>query len=153
MKVLNPVSGFQPGDPTKGLGIPKESDLEGQRDLIIGLSQDFRKQTPVLEWTNKILHTPRPRGEEQWPHRRLNQIHLQCWRASCGGVGRQGLTTGPGALAAAVWEGPPWHKPSWSSLLTLPGGSADKESACNAGDLGPIAGLGRSSGEGNGYPL
>ena len=65
MKVLNPMSGFQPGDPTKGLGIPRESDLEGQQDLIIGLSQDFWKQTPVLERTNKILHTPRPRGEEQ----------------------------------------------------------------------------------------
>jgi len=32
-------------------------------------------------------------------------------------------------------------------------GSADKESACNAGDLGLILGLGRSSGEGKGYPL
>ena len=28
-----------------------------------------------------------------------------------------------------------------------------KESACNAGDLGSIPGLGRSSGEGNGSPL
>ena len=27
------------------------------------------------------------------------------------------------------------------------------ESACNAGDLGSIPGLGSSSGEGNGYPL
>ena len=32
-------------------------------------------------------------------------------------------------------------------------GSAGKESACNAGDLGSIPGLGRSPGEGNGYPL
>ena len=31
------------------------------------------------------------------------------------------------------------------------GGSDDKESACNAGDPGSILGLGRSSGEGNGY--
>ena len=28
-----------------------------------------------------------------------------------------------------------------------------KEFACNAGDLGLIPGLGRSPGEGNGYPL
>ena len=28
-----------------------------------------------------------------------------------------------------------------------------KESACNVGDLGLIPGLGRSPGEGNGYPL
>ena len=30
---------------------------------------------------------------------------------------------------------------------------AGKESACNAGDLGLIPGLGRSPGEGKGYPL
>ena len=32
-------------------------------------------------------------------------------------------------------------------------GSAAKESACNVGDLGSIPGLGRSPGEGKGYPL
>ena len=32
-------------------------------------------------------------------------------------------------------------------------GSDSKESACNAGDPGLIPGLGRSPGEGNGYPL
>ena len=32
-------------------------------------------------------------------------------------------------------------------------GSAGKESACNAGDLGSIHGLGRSPGEGKGYPF
>ena len=32
------------------------------------------------------------------------------------------------------------------------GGSAGKESACSAGDLGSIPGLGRSPGEGIGYP-
>ena len=32
-------------------------------------------------------------------------------------------------------------------------GSAGKESTCNAGDLGSILGLGRSPGEGKGYPL
>ena len=35
----------------------------------------------------------------------------------------------------------------------LAGGSAGKESACNAGDLGSIPGLGRSPGEGKGYPF
>ena len=33
------------------------------------------------------------------------------------------------------------------------GGSEVKASACNAGDLGSIPGLGRSPGEGNGNPL
>ena len=35
----------------------------------------------------------------------------------------------------------------------LPGASDSKETACNAGDLGSIPGLGRSPGEGNGHPL
>ena len=38
-------------------------------------------------------------------------------------------------------------------FLGFPGGSAGKESACNVGDLGLIPGLGRSPGEGKGYPL
>ena len=38
-------------------------------------------------------------------------------------------------------------------LWGCPGGSDGKESACNAGDLGSIPGLGRSPGEGNGNPL
>ena len=35
----------------------------------------------------------------------------------------------------------------------FPGGSAGKESACNVGNLGLFPGLGRSPGEGKGYPL
>ena len=37
--------------------------------------------------------------------------------------------------------------------MGFPSGSAGKESACNVGDLGSIPGLGRSPGEGRGYPL
>ena len=35
----------------------------------------------------------------------------------------------------------------------FPGGSDGKEYSCNAEDTGLIPGLGRSHGEGNGYPL
>ena len=35
----------------------------------------------------------------------------------------------------------------------FPCGSAGKQSTCNAGDLGSIPELGRSPGEGEGYPL
>ena len=38
-------------------------------------------------------------------------------------------------------------------FLGFPGGSADKESTCKAGNLGSIPGLGRSPGEGKGYSL
>ena len=48
-----------------------------------------------------------------------------------------------------------WRRESLPTpvFLGFPCGSAGKESACNAGDLGSIPGLGRSSGEGKGYPL
>ena len=42
---------------------------------------------------------------------------------------------------------------SFPSLWDFPGGLGGKESACNAGNLGSIPGLGRFPGEGNGNPL
>ena len=49
----------------------------------------------------------------------------------------------------------PWRRDGLPSpvFLAFPGGSAGEELACNAGDLGLIPGLGRSPGEGKGYPL
>ena len=38
-------------------------------------------------------------------------------------------------------------------FLGFPSNSECKESTCNAGDPGSIPGLGKSPGEGNGYPL
>ena len=40
-----------------------------------------------------------------------------------------------------------------SKIQRLPCRSYSKESACNTGDPGSIPGLGRSPGEGKGYPL
>ena len=49
----------------------------------------------------------------------------------------------------------PWRRDRLPTpvFLGFPCGLAGKESAWNAGDLGPIPGLGRSLGEGKGYPL
>ena len=46
-----------------------------------------------------------------------------------------------------------WDMVLFNLLLSFPGGSDSKVSACNVGDLGSIPGLGRSSGEWNGSPL
>ena len=54
------------------------------------------------------------------------------------------------------WVGKiPWRRDRLPTPVSLgfPGGSAGKESTCNAGDLGLVPGLGRSPGEGKGYPL
>ena len=45
-----------------------------------------------------------------------------------------------------IWE-------VYTQNVGFPGGSVGKESACNAGDLGMIPGLGRSPGEGHGNPF
>ena len=53
------------------------------------------------------------------------------------------------------WVGKiPWRKdgPPTPVFLFFPGGLGGKF-ACNMGDLGSIPGLGRSPGEGKGYPL
>ena len=47
----------------------------------------------------------------------------------------------------------PSHLPLVRLIQGFPGGSDGKESTHNTGDLGLIPGLGRSPGEGNGYPL
>ena len=49
----------------------------------------------------------------------------------------------------------PWRRDRLPTTMFLGfhSGSAGKESACNARDLGSIPGLGRSPGEGKGYPL
>ena len=70
-------------------------------------------------------------------------------------------------LQAASLPAEPQGKPHWERFVTsgkeyvraellpcgFPCGSAGKETACSAGDLGLIPELGRSPGEGKGYPL
>ena len=70
-----------------------------------------------------------------------NQIHRSLWNFM--------------AQMPAEMEG--HHRPLVLSLRVFlkkcSQGSAGKESACSAGDLGLIPGLGRFPGEGRGYPL
>ena len=49
--------------------------------------------------------------------------------------------------------GPVPHLLNWQEDPGGSDGKKKKKSACNVGDLGSIPGLGRSPGEGNGYPL
>ena len=48
---------------------------------------------------------------------------------------------------------PERHREKQEREMGFPGGSVGKEFACNVGYLGSTSGLGRSPGEGNGYPL
>ena len=79
-------------------------------------------------------------------------------------------TAGRASLEALLVRNPPAVRETWfrsllwedplekgrlptPAFLGFPGGSAGEESACNVGDLGSIPALGRSPGEGKGYPL
>ena len=83
-----PHQASQPGDLAKGLGIPRESDSEGQWDLITGLPQAWGKQR---------LHSWRTQTKScvyKGPGERSNGITgywtrppCWCWRVSWGGVG------------------------------------------------------------------
>ena len=76
-----------------------------------------------------------------YPPRKLSwwRIHLQCRRPSFNSwVGK------------IHWRRDRLPTPVFLGFLC---GSAGKESACNAEDLGSIPGLGRAPGEGKGYPL
>ena len=78
-----------------------------------------------------------------------------------------GWRWGPGAallyqISPSVWRQTPDLSPIPSqrrrksvfvAMLCFPRGSDSKESACSAGDLGSIPGLGRSPGGGHGNPL
>ena len=74
-----------------------------------------------------------------------------------GGWGSLTHSCNPPAPALQVWLLPSLSLKATSiptpGFLSFPRGSAGKESACSAGNLGSIPGLGRSPGEGKGYPL
>ena len=66
------------------------------------------------------------------------------------------MITGTTVLRVTTPFCPPLSKRLFGNILVykdFPCGSAGKESARNVGDLGSIPGLGRSPGEGKGYPL
>ena len=71
-------------------------------------------------------------------------ISERCWR-----TGKLGMLQSMGVQ----WVR---HNTNWTTTRThvgFPGGSDCHKSACKAGDPGLIPGLGKSPGEGNGYPL
>ena len=75
--VLNSTSGFPAWGSNTGTGNPQGIWPWRPVGFDYRISTELRgTETPVLEGTNKILPTPRPRGKEQWPHRIQNQHYL-----------------------------------------------------------------------------
>ena len=109
--------------------------------------------TPTMLWTQELLRKVQCSGDSKSFAKETRAFKM-----------RSAVTT------TGSWQQPTEsHHWSWSSYnytrscqriqhrkwkwKGFPGGLAGKESACSAGDLGLIPGLGRSPGEGNGNPL
>ena len=73
-----PYQAFQPGESDKGTR--NSQGIWPWRPAGFNYRTSIRlgeTETPVLEGTNKIFYTPRPRVKEQQTHRRLNQNYPQ----------------------------------------------------------------------------
>ena len=93
-------------------------------------------------------------GEQE--HLRICLQHHPADRSTSMGHSSDGKVLGARiiGLAKSLFEF--FHNSLWKNLNKLfdqLNGSFDKESTCNAGGLGSICGLERSSGNGKGYPL
>ena len=103
--------------PTKELGILRDSDLEGQQDLIIGLLQDWGKQR--LHRKQNLAHTKTRKKGAMTPQETEPKLP-----ASVGGSpvevwvsNGQHKDGGTGSNRLGRY---PWSKPSWNLPLTLP---------------------------------
>ena len=97
-------------------------------------------QARILEW----VAFPFSRGSSQ-PRDRTQVSLNEAYSLPAEPQGKP-RNTGVGTIPSPVDLPDPGIEPG-SPALGFPGGSAGKESACNAGDLGSIPGLGRSPGE------
>ena len=127
-------------------------------------SKDWQTDLGKSQWSRSVM------SDSLWPHR-LQPIRLLCpwdFPGKSTGVGwhlllqvifpTQGFN--PGLLNCRqmlyVWatkEAPCTYLVTIFLVMGFAGGSADKESACNAGNLGLILELGRSPGERKDYTL
>ena len=116
-------------------------DREGWHAAVRGVtkSQTQLKEsdtTEQLNWSFSRLISQRVRkGQHHHP--------LDCWKSNSE------------FHPMPDWRGIWTNTAKWRQnrlCLGFPGSSANKESACNAGDPGLAPGLGRSPGEGIGYP-
>ena len=105
------------------------------------MGQQGRLNCDNLKW---LCIVPLLGKQKQNPSSRSLSKRLQLTQSICIKPSHTTLGTSPHG-----------HYMELVNLLGFPGGkeSAGKETACNAGDLGLIPGLGRSPGEGNSYPL
>ena len=108
----------QPGDSAKGLGIPRESDSEGQQDLITELPQDWGKQ--ILgrhkQSLSQSIYTAKSKNSEGGSsHPLIKRLQYRPYQDS----GRTTSNTtqrlpGPVISTGPTSSGPGWERKTWS---------------------------------------
>ena len=113
-RLWTPCQASQPGDPTKRLGIPRESGLKGSRIWSLAFPRTkVTRDSSLRGHKQNSASTKTQRREAVTPQEADPKLPASVGGSPVEAWLGQGLTTGMGAL-----EGPPWCKPS-SSPLTL----------------------------------
>ena len=122
---------------------------------------------PSFWWLYHLRDTkPGRLTENQQKASKVKQVHTRWWKTEMSmsqpdfhsklGKRKSPACREDSTLIPIIWHLPVVWMPFQgltNTIMSFPGGSDGKESACNAGDLGSIPGLRRSPGGGNGYPL
>ena len=110
------------------------------------------KELDTAEWLSLHIKARNPKASYQqvWFLLRGSLLGFDLWMAIFFWVSSHCLPLCFLGLNFLFLQG---QQPYWIRAQNFPCGSAGKETACSAGDLGSIPGLGKSPGEGKGYPL
>ena len=145
--------------------IQQVSSKGNQSWIFIGRT-DAEAETPIFwlpDAKNWLIWKDSDTGKDWRQEKEMTEDEVVGWHHQLDGHESEqapGVGYGQGSLACcSPWghkeldmtERLNWTELNWK-LLGFLCGSAVKESACNAGDLGSIPGLGRSPGEGKGCP-
>ena len=153
-------------------------DPKGNQSWIFIRRTDAEAETPIL-WPPDAMNwliwkDPHAGKDWRWEEKGTIEEEMVGWHHRLDGHEFEqtlGIGDGQGSLVCcSPWGsqrvGHNWEQLNWTEEETkilfffqftcifkgFPCGLADKESACNVRDLGSIPGLGRSPGEGKGYP-
>ena len=106
MKVLGSTADFPTWGSSKGLNIPRESDFEGQQDLITEFPQAWGSRDSWRKQRKPCVHQD-PGERSSDPTRDWGRLGCVCMGVSGGGVDRYWINSG------LLWGQGHWLPQSW----------------------------------------